>query len=99
MGSGQNCPHCGAPRNIKLENEAFLSENQKPQGANFGFFGDKEGNTNWLLVAFCCLIPFCCMIPQCSGGGGSFLPTDSEWEQMSDEEKGKAIADEIIRNP
>jgi hypothetical protein len=51
-----------------------------------------EGNTNWLLIAFCCLIPFCCVIPQCGGGGGSFLSTDAEWQQMSDEEKGKAIA-------
>jgi hypothetical protein len=61
---------------------------------------NKDGTPDWGYIVLMCCVLSCCLLGQCSdGGGGSNLPTESEWQRMSDEEKGKAIADEIIRNP
>ena len=52
---------------------------------------------NWWAIGFACCTISCCFMSQCDAGGGQRLPTDAEWEEMTPEEKGKSIAEEMQR--
>ena len=61
---------------------------------------NKDGTPDWTYIVLIVCVFSCCLFGQCdTGPSKSNLPTESEWQRMTDEEKGKAIADEIIRNP
>ncbi|MAS75053.1 MAG: hypothetical protein CMO57_01490 [Verrucomicrobiales bacterium] len=63
------------------------------------FFQNKDGTTNWGYIILLICMFSCCLIPQCGGGGstGPNLPSESEWNRMTPEEKGKRIADEAMK--
>ena len=55
---------------------------------------NKDGEPDWPFIVL-----MCCLVPQYGDGGRgtSNLPIEFEWQRITDEEKAKAIADEIRR--
>ena len=100
-GAGTHCSRCHTLRDPKKENEGFVQKAeagyQMPEKSSLPvFFQNKDGTTNWGYIILLICMFSCCLIPQCGGGGSTSpnLPSESEWNRMTPEEKGKRIADE-----